>query len=454
MDDRLLLSNLRGLVLRIDQAGRIQDARGAIDGIAGYSAEELVGMSAADLISPDDYEQVLEAFGQEGGAPVYDRPLPFPITLVSRTGVREPCDVLPVGFVDEDGAGWISTITPRRLYSAAYDIIDSVLDGAPLAEIAALVAARDAESYHSGERLQTTYVVSGVGSPDVRVHSLDGDQGFTDALIDEARERTSCLDSMVDDSTIQSVPASELPERLAEQARRCGYEVAHIGVVSDGGPAQACVFWMVSDARAMLVRRHAELSRKGFLRLLRYTLTRDRAEQVLREAATIDSLTGLGNRRRFEQEIAAADSSAATSVLYIDLDHFKAVNDDFGHDIGDRVLAEVGARLTAICRGDSVVARIGGDEFAVFLPGTSEAEASQVADRVQRSIAAPLLFDIGPAAITATVGMSASAGGAELRDLITSADLAMLASKRDRSITDADSATDAAPAAESAPARV
>jgi len=437
VDDRLLLSNLRGLVLRIDQAGLIQDARGAIDGIAGYSAEELVGMSAVDIVSPDDYAQVIEAFGQVGGAPVYDRPLPFPLTLVSRTGEPEPCDVLPVGFVDEDGAGWISTITPRRLYSAAYDIVDSVLDGAPLAEIADLVASRDAESYHGGERLQTTYVVSGIGSPDLFVHSVEGDVDFERALAAEARENASCLDAFADDRTIEAVLASDLPPRLAAEAQRCGYEVAHIGVASDGGPAQACVVWMVADARSMLVRRHAELTRKGFLRLLRYTLTRERAERVLLEAATIDPLTGLGNRRLFEQKIAAADSSAATSVLYVDLDHFKAVNDDFGHDVGDRVLAEVGARLSECCRGgDSVVARIGGDEFAVFLPGTSEVMASRVADRIRAAIAAPLLFDFGPSNITATVGMSASPGGTELRELITSADLAMLASKRDRAIAE------------------
>ncbi len=433
VDDGLLLSNLRGLVIRIDQAGVILEARGAIDGIAGYSAEELVGMTAGQLVSPDSFTQLVESFGQAGGAPVYERPLPFPITFVSRSGELEPCDVLPVGYVDEQGPGWISTITPRRLYSVAYDIVEAVLEGAPLVSIALAIAARDGDTRSGESRVQTTYVVTGIGSPDVCVHAVDGDTAFADALATEAGGTSNCFESLVDDGAIHSFHTQLLGPSLARNATRCGYEVAHVGAVSDGAKVCAAVVWMIADADAMHVRLHAEMIRKGYLRLLRSTLVRDRAERVLLEAATIDPVTGLGNRRLFEQQIAAADPSHAISVLYVDLDRFKAVNDDFGHDVGDRVLAVVGARLAGVCRGDSVVTRIGGDEFAVFLPGISREAAAVIADRIERSIAEPLRLENAPTNITATVGMSVSNGGVELRDLITDADMAMLATKRRRS---------------------
>ncbi|HOB95990.1 MAG TPA: GGDEF domain-containing protein [Aquabacterium sp.] len=110
--------------------------------------------------------------------------------------------------------------------------------------------------------------------------------------------------------------------------------------------------------------------------------------------ATRDPLTGLLNRAGFEQGLAQrrADNQRH-ALLYIDLDHFKPVNDSLGHQAGDAVLQQFASRLAGAVRSLDLVARLGGDEFAVLLAGAGHlAAAEAVADQVLAAAAAP--FDI------------------------------------------------------------
>jgi diguanylate cyclase (GGDEF)-like protein len=111
------------------------------------------------------------------------------------------------------------------------------------------------------------------------------------------------------------------------------------------------------------------------------------AQETLRRAAVRDSLTGLLNHREFYRrltdEIARCErGTMPVSVMMIDLDHFKDVNDSYGHLRGDTVLREVASLITRCVREEDVVARYAGDEFAVILPGVAEATAMRVADRL------------------------------------------------------------------------
>jgi diguanylate cyclase (GGDEF)-like protein len=129
----------------------------------------------------------------------------------------------------------------------------------------------------------------------------------------------------------------------------------------------------------------------------------------LEEAARTDPLTGLPNRRAFDErlggEIARIERSrGAVSLLVLDLDHFKELNDTAGHLSGDDALRVVAGVLRAGIRAGDWPARIGGDEFAVVLPGAGEAEATMIAERLRAGIAA--------AFAGATVPLAASVGGA------------------------------------------
>jgi diguanylate cyclase (GGDEF)-like protein len=159
----------------------------------------------------------------------------------------------------------------------------------------------------------------------------------------------------------------------------------------------------------------------------------------LERSAATDPLTGLANRPAFEQRTEqelqrALRTGRPFTVIVVDLDHFKAVNDRFGHAAGDSVLSRAGEELARNARAADTVARLGGDEFAILLPETAAADAEEVAHRMQGSIRSA--FSGAPQPLTGSFGVATfpdHAGTAA--ELLGSADQAMYAAKasgRDR----------------------
>lgn len=160
------------------------------------------------------------------------------------------------------------------------------------------------------------------------------------------------------------------------------------------------------------------------------------AELVLR--ANHDSLTGLPNRSLLEERLKQACSEAQhdgvhLAVMLIDLDGFKPINDNFSHHLGDQVLVEVARRMLAIVRPGDTVARMGGDEFIVILPGVSGPQSvSAIADRLLKDIADPYQIDTINLRVTASVGIVMSNGQIEQPlQLIQQADSAMYQAKQE-----------------------
>jgi diguanylate cyclase (GGDEF)-like protein len=155
-----------------------------------------------------------------------------------------------------------------------------------------------------------------------------------------------------------------------------------------------------------------------------------------REART-DELTGLANRRSFNESLARATAGRAPdhgfAVLLVDLDDFKDVNDTLGHHYGDELLRLVAPRLRQAVRSDDVVARIGGDEFAVLLPGADGNRAEQVAERLRAGFRRPFRLGPRPQSISASVGIAlAPEDGEDPIVLLQHADLAMYEAKTSR----------------------
>jgi diguanylate cyclase (GGDEF)-like protein len=166
-------------------------------------------------------------------------------------------------------------------------------------------------------------------------------------------------------------------------------------------------------------------------------IQRERVERQLRHASRHDPLTGLPNRSFFTERLAQAVSRARGgqdylfALIFLDLDHFKVVNDSVGHHAGDELLVAVARRLEGCLRGGDMVARLGGDEFALLLERVDDGnDAAHVAERIQASLAAPVNVGGYDLFTTASLGIVLSSSAHEQPEhLLRSADMAMYRAK-------------------------
>lgn len=160
------------------------------------------------------------------------------------------------------------------------------------------------------------------------------------------------------------------------------------------------------------------------------------AEGLLAHAALHDELTGLANRTLWADRLDRAvleiqRSGSLAGVMYVDIDHFKQINDTYGHPVGDEVLKEVARRIGALVRPGDTVARIGGDELVVLCPDlATERDGHALAERIQRSLQAPVVAGDRLVAVTASIGVAfASAEDIDPRLLLRHADIALYTAK-------------------------
>jgi two-component system cell cycle response regulator len=169
------------------------------------------------------------------------------------------------------------------------------------------------------------------------------------------------------------------------------------------------------DRNELSARVETQIRRKRYIDRLRSTF------EASLEMAVTDQLTGLYNRRYLASHLAAMFDRAywtgrPLSVMILDLDHFKKINDSFGHDVGDRVIQEFAQRLRNSVRGIDLACRYGGEEFLVAMPDTDILDAGAVAERLRQEVAAtPVVVNGGrdQIAVTISVGIASTDEGAK-----------------------------------------
>ena len=210
-------------------------------------------------------------------------------------------------------------------------------------------------------------------------------------------------------------------------------EASH--VLADGG-----ITWLLHSVAAAPAADGAA----GWFAVTAQDITeRRRAEQELRarsdtlaERAVRDPLTGLANRTLLEERLRAslardARSGGSTGVLFLDLDGFKEINDQFGHRVGDEVLREVAERLRSVVRPSDTVARFGGDEFVVLVEQATPDALEALRPRVRHVVAQPLTVSGRAFEVGVSVGSALSVSGyADPQSLLAEADERMYAEKR------------------------
>jgi len=228
-----------------------------------------------------------------------------------------------------------------------------------------------------------------------------------------------------------------LPERTSDalaSERPTGFVMPGIAAISGLGILFAGSMRHVGAAALGLAT--ATLLVAGVRLALSVRALRTLTEERHRQSVT-DELTGLGNRRHLAQVLEALSGAGggesgvrSLAFLFIDLNHFKEINDSFGHPAGDELLRQLGPRLSGSLRGSDVLVRLGGDEFAVVLADADAEYAKLVAHRISASLAPAFVLDVVSASISASIGIALMpVHASDYAGLLRCADVAMYRAK-------------------------
>jgi diguanylate cyclase (GGDEF)-like protein len=243
------------------------------------------------------------------------------------------------------------------------------------------------------------------------------ERGVVSAVIDEKRYQLGYF-------AVQK--AYEAALKRDEHAPLANVQIASTVVFAANASAAVDT---LDSAFELLLRQRTDI-------LVSYKKRLEDANAKLLDLAVTDPLTGLYNRRKFEealkQEVARALRYGSVSMLMIDLDRFKGVNDRFGHRTGDDVLKAVAQVMQACCRATDTCARLGGDEFAILLPHSNFSAAEVVRDRIQQQIARLAIpTPEGRLTIHLSIGLATLPGDVNsATEFIAAADVAMYQAKQ------------------------
>lgn len=210
-----------------------------------------------------------------------------------------------------------------------------------------------------------------------------------------------------------------------------------IVVLTDEPDEAAATATVQAGAQDYLVK--GEITTPLLVRSLRHAVERHRLFSALRSLSLIDDLTGLYNRRGFtdlgEQYLKLARRSGrGVSMVYVDLDRFKTINDSLGHHVGDRALVKVADILRATFRRSDIIARLGGDEFGVLALEASDESSESLVERLRDSVKEFNEASPDPYQLAVSIGMARQEDepGVRLEDLVAEADSAMYREKHEK----------------------
>ncbi len=393
--------------------------------ILGRSPAEMTGRSCFDFIHPDDIDVVVETLAEAArGA---DGRILLTMRLVRADGTSVRLEFGGLDRRDEAGEGvFLVWGRSAESHERLVGFLASLLGRHDLPELLAEVLRwSDTVSYHGCSALLLT-------PPPGAAPRIVARADLPPALgVDLDRATFAPAVEAATTGRVVEVAADDLPPDQARTARDHGF-VAVWAVPLEGLAGAVLVVWRRRPGPTLAThRRHfGEVAQ-----LTRLAVEWWEARDELERQARTDPLTGLANRAALSEVIEAAGPGLA-ALLVCDLDGFKAVNDVHGHLAGDRALLVVAERLRASVRPDDVVVRLGGDEFAIWCPALpAPAVAEEVAERVVAALDRPLAVRGSEVRVGASVGVAwverPLRGDAEVEDVLSRADGALYAAKRD-----------------------
>ena len=412
-------------LLTVDMGGTVVHSNSAAREILGRDA---TGETATSLIHPDDLARVTAASQ----------------ILTSNPSTRGPGSVWRMLLPDSGSVEIVAHTTSAEVDGARYVQLGFLPAPPRLAVLTTLediAALRPLSTTFAGLMDGITGDTAGMAinwiDPEGEVHLFGNLAPLLGGVTDDGRRDTDPTTPWFEAATLGAAALRKRLEdfrpEVADAAREAGYVACCVSPVADPATGQALLY--VNWVRH---RSHLAYMRQTFddvlADVLQVALVRAEDARQLRYAAHHDQLTGLANRRAFFDTLTTAIAQGPVSILYLDLDGFKRVNDRFGHDAGDRVLVAVAERLRSTAPVEALVGRLGGDEFGIVVPGDHGAVAERLAVRIVDSLGRPFALErYGEIAVGVSVGFSVTDGAApaEPAALVRAADEALRDAKGD-----------------------
>lgn len=388
--------------------------------LVGHPRHSLVGRNLAELVVPEDLDKAVAALdhGSTPGGGIMG-----PVVLHCRDvqGRIRTIEGWSISHLDDPSiGGFVVVLTEQRAVEHVHAATASVASGEPAAE-----TLRHLVHAMAGHPLSATGFI---------VHRHDGaadviaPSPLTAALTDP--EQQPALLAAVQTAALRDHADTSLrDDPLAQLADSAGFAAVWVRTVTSADDEPAVVMVVCRDAPgAPSPNQEEHLAR--LVSTASLALEKERLHTRLVFAATHDPLTGVANRVALFDAL-TEHASSPTTLLLLDLDDFKETNDSLGHHLGDEIVVEVARRVRAAAPPEAVVARTGGDEFAVLIPGGDDlASGIRLAETVLQEIAQPLVIRTIPVAVEATLGLALDDGGRAPEKLFEAVDAALYEAKR------------------------
>jgi len=398
-----MLRDSHDILAVVDADGHLAYVNPAAERLFGRRIEPLLGSNAFDFVHPDDRSRVLDAF---------------------TTAVHQPNEAPRVELrVQHENGQWrtLEAIGTNLLHDPAVN--GMVVSARDVTES----RATDAQLRDAQERFRSAFDWAPIG---MGLTSLDGRFFRVNRALAQMLGRT---EDQLEGVSVIALTHDEDREASVDAMRRVvaenqsGYRMEKRYLHADGRPV-----WV--NLSASLVR-DPDGAPLYFVSQIEDITERRASGELLAHQAIHDPLTGLPNRLlfvdRLRRALVEASDEQRIAVLFMDLDHFKIVNDSLGHPAGDRLLVAIADRVRAALRPSDVVARFGGDEFTVLCRDVpDEQAASLLAARISSAVARPITLSEGEVFVTASIGIALSGGELETPEtLLRNADAAMYRAK-------------------------